>query len=149
MSKCILVLTLLLSVRCFGQNDESAIRHTINQLFHGMRQSDTSLIRSAFSSDAVLQTIQKDKAGKTSVRSELLDSFILLVGGPHKEIFDERIVYDFIKIDGDLASAWTPYKFFLGEKFSHCGVNTYVLIKLNGQWKIHYLIDTRRRQDCE
>ena len=149
MNRSVLVLTILLSIRCFGQYDQSAIRHTINQLFKGMRHSDTSLIRSAFSPGAILQTIRKDKAGITSVQSDLLDSFILLVGRPHKEIFDERIDYDFIKIDGDLASVWTPYKFFLGEKFSHCGVNTYVLVKLEGQWKIHYLIDTRRRQDCE
>ena len=116
MNRSVLVLTILLSIRCFGQYDQSAIRHTINQLFKGMRHSDTSLIRSAFSPGAILQTIRKDKAGITSVQSDLLDSFILLVGRPHKEVFDERIDYDFIKIDGDLASVWTPYKFFFGRE---------------------------------
>jgi hypothetical protein len=64
-------------------------------------------------------------------------------------VYDERISFDLVKIDGELASVWTPYKFYAGEKFSHCGVDSYQLVKLNGEWKIQYLIDTRRKQGCE
>jgi hypothetical protein len=60
-----------------------------------------------------------------------------------------RSVFSTVKIDSDLAMVWAPYKFYVGEKFSHCGVDCFQLVKLNGQWKIQYLIDTRRRQGCE
>ena len=43
----------------------------------------------------------------------------------------------------------TPYKFYVGEKFSHCGVNSFQLVKIRGEWKIQYIIDTRRRQNCD
>jgi len=54
-----------------------------------------------------------------------------------------------VKIDGPLAIVWTPYKFYFNGKFSHCGVNSFQLVRFNGVWKIQYLIDTRRRAGCE
>jgi len=62
---------------------------------------------------------------------------------------DERISFETIKIDGPLAIAWTPYKFYYEGKFSHCGVNSFQLVRVDNQWRIQYLIDTRRRQGCE
>jgi hypothetical protein len=64
-------------------------------------------------------------------------------------VADERITFETIKIDGPLAVAWTPYKFYYEGKFSHCGVNSFQLVRLNGAWKIQYLIDTRRRTGCQ
>jgi hypothetical protein len=75
--------------------------------------------------------------------------FLTAITKPHTEIYDERIVFETIKIDGPLASVWTPYKFYVGTTFSHCGVDSYQLVKIEGNWKIQYLIDTRRKDGCE
>lgn len=144
-----LAILTFVSTTGFAQNEETAIKQTINALFEGMKKSDTALIRSAFSSQPVLQTIVKNREGKTLVVTEPLDSFLVAVGRPHTEIYDEQISFEAVKIDADLAMVWTPYKFYIGDKFSHCGVNSFQMVKLNGQWKIQYLIDTRRRQGCE
>jgi hypothetical protein len=40
------------------------------------------------------------------------------------------------------------YKFYVGETFSHCGVNSFQLFKDKEGWKIIYLIDTRRKDPC-
>jgi hypothetical protein len=61
---------------------------------------------------------------------------------------DERISFETIRIDGPLAIVWTPYKFYFNGQFSHCGVNSFHLVRLNGSWKIHFLIDTRRKEPC-
>jgi hypothetical protein len=149
MKTVLVLLTLFFTTHSFAQNDDAAIKQTINTLFDGMRRSDTAMIRSAFAPQGILQTVLKSKDGKVFIQSEPLDSFIAFVGKPHKEVYDERITFDLIKVDGDLAIAWTPYKFYLDEKFSHCGVDSYQLVKLNGEWKIQYLIDTRRKQNCD
>jgi hypothetical protein len=62
---------------------------------------------------------------------------------------DEQIVFETVKVDDDLAMVWTPYRFIFNGKFSHCGVNSFTLVKLNGEWKINYVIDTRRKEKCE
>ncbi len=144
----VLILTFA-SARSLAQSEEAAVKEAVNRLFDGMRKSDTSMIRSAFSEKPILQTIIKNREGETRIMSEVVDSFIVSVARPRKEILDERIVFEKVLVDGDLAIAWTPYQFYFGENFSHCGVNSFQLVKLKGQWKIQYLIDTRRKQDCK
>ena len=132
-----------------GNNDSEAVKKTINDLFLGMKKGDTALIRTTFSKNAVMQTISKNKEGVVRVMTEPVDSFLASVGRPHTDIYDERIEFNTIKIDGELALVWTPYKFYIGDRFSHCGVNSFQLVKLGGEWKIQYIIDTRRRQNCD
>jgi hypothetical protein len=145
--KQILALLTVLSLHANAQSDEAGIRQAISNLFDGMRKGDTTLLRSAFTQQPVLQTVI-NRQGNVTVLTEPLDSFIVQVAHPHKDVYDERIQYDGIKIDGDLASVWTPYKFYLGTQFSHCGIDSYQLVREGGVWKIQYLIDTRRKQNC-
>ncbi|WP_316826536.1 nuclear transport factor 2 family protein [Pedobacter miscanthi] len=129
-------------------NDESAVKEAVNHLFAGMKTTDSVLTRSAFATGAVMQTIVS-KDGKVSVRTESVNDFVKLIGTPHQEIYDERVVFTKILIDGPLASVWTDYKFYVGEKFSHCGVNSFQLVKGGKGWQIVYIIDTRRKDNCK
>ncbi|KQC01500.1 nuclear transport factor 2 family protein [Pedobacter sp. Hv1] len=129
--------------------EESAVKVTINRLFEGMRKSDTTMIRSAFAAKNTMETIAKNKEGKFVVRTESVNNFIKSMGTPHPEMYDERIVFTKVLIDANLASVWTDYKFYVGDKFSHCGVNSFQLFKGEDGWKIIYIIDTRRKDDCK
>ena len=148
MKNIFLILTII-STTALAQSDETAVKEVVNKLFIGMKKPDTVLIRSAFSAKPILQTITKKMDGQVSVESESLDSFLVMIAKPHTEAYDERIIFDLVKIDGELAMVWASYKFYLGEKFSHCGVDAFQLVKINNDWKIQYLIDTRRRQGCD
>lgn len=112
-----------------------------------MKNADTVLLKSCFSGNVVLQTI-KDDNGVVKVMDEKIEEFIQFVGKEAVGNSDEQIVIETIKVDGAMAMVWTPYKFYYKGKFSHCGVNTFLLVKLNTGWKIHYIIDTRRKTRC-
>jgi hypothetical protein len=43
---------------------------------------------------------------------------------------------------------WTEYDFHLGDKFSHCGVDAFHLLKTSAGWKVVALSDTARREGC-
>ena len=146
--KYLLVILTMLTYSAQAQSGEDSVKAVINSFFDGMRKSDTAMIRSTLAPGSILQSVAKNKEGKVSVRTENIDDFIASIAKPHTDVYDERIVFDTIKIDAELASAWTPYQFYVGEKFSHCGVNSFQLIKINGSWKIQYIIDTRRREGC-
>jgi hypothetical protein len=146
--KYFFALSLLVSLSASAQTEEEKVKAPILVLFDGMRKSDSSMIRAAFAPTAVLQTVAKNKEGVVSVRTDAVNDFVLSVTKPHTDIYDERITFEMIKIDADLATVWTPYKFYVGEKFSHCGVNSFQLVRINGAWKIQYIIDTRRREGC-
>src|SRR5215207_6680074 len=141
---CLCIILTFGAVQGVCQTDEIAVKQVINNMFTGMKKTDTALILSTFTSAPILQTVVRTREGQTVIRSEVLDSFLVSVGHPHTEVYDERISFDIIRIDGDLAIAWTPYKFYVGEKFSHCGANSFQLVRQNNVWKIQYLIDTRR-----
>ena len=114
-----------------------------------MRNADAALLKSAFADSAILQSIGRNKEGKTVIDNESVNDFADFVSKQAKGAADERIIYDAIKIDGPLAMVWAPYKFFFNGKFSHCGVDAFQLVRINNEWKIQYLIDTRRRAGCE
>ena len=145
---------IMLTIVCFSinakaQSSEDSVKAAVNKLFEGMKNADAKLVTDAFSDSAILQTISRDKDGKTIIKSEQVENFSEFVSKQKKGAADERISFETIKIDGPLAIAWTPYNFYYEGKFSHCGVNSFQLVRMNGQWKIQYLIDTRRRQGCK
>ncbi len=129
----------------YAQSEEAAVQEAIETMFNGMRAGDSAMVHSVFSDKAIMQTVVKNQGGVVDLRDGSLQNFLKTVGTPHDKIYDERILSYEIKIDGDMASAWTPYEFYLGDQFSHKGVNSFQLAKLNGQWKVIYIVDTRRR----
>jgi Putative lumazine-binding len=138
-----------MSSSVISQSAEDSVKTVIGQLFSAMKGADAKALKETFADSAVLQTIRRNKDGTFSVENENVNDFIEFVGKGKKDSADERISYETIKIDGPLASVWTPYNFYFNGKFSHCGVNSFQLVQINGRWKIQYLIDTRRRQGCE
>lgn len=144
----LLFLSLVMIQITNAQSTQDSIKATINALFDGMKAADAKQIRGAFADSALLQTIQTTKEG-TTVRNEPLAEFVASVSKLAKGDADERVEFELIKIDGPLATVWTPYKFYYKGNFSHCGVDSYQMVRINGTWKIQYLIDTRRKTGCE
>lgn len=144
-----LLLFVCLSVNANAQTPEDSVKSVINSLFEAMKTSDVELLKSTFADSAILQTITRNKEGKTIVQTDAVAAFAGSISKLPKGSADERIVFDVVKIDGPLAIVWTPYKFYFNGKFSHCGANSFQLVRFNGNWKIQYLIDTRRRAGCE
>lgn len=136
-------LILLLGNFCFGQQNRE-IEKPIRNLFLGMKNADAGLLKSAFSDTAILQTITKE-----GVKTENINDFITSVSKMEKDALDERITIEAVHTDGNLASVFTPYTFYFKNKFSHCGANSFQLVKQSGEWKIQYLIDTRRKENCK
>jgi hypothetical protein len=150
MKKVILFLSVCFcSLLLKAQTKEDSVKAVINKMFESMKNADTSSLRSVFADSAILQTITKNAESKIIVRHESIEEFIEIIGKEVKGNADEQIVFETVKTDGPLAMAWTPYKFYYKGRFSHCGVNSFQLVKQNGEWKIQYIIDTRRRMGCE
>lgn len=132
-----------------AQDDERAVKAVINKLFTAMKQSDSIMLQSCFTDNAILQTVVTGGDSITIVKTEPVADFIRSVVTQFKGALDERIVFDGVKIDATLASVWTPYEFFYSGKFMHCGVNSFTLVKSNREWKIQYIIDNRRKSGCK
>ncbi|PRY86188.1 nuclear transport factor 2 family protein [Mongoliibacter ruber] len=146
-----IIFTLLLfgfmSLQAIAQ-EEKNVEAVIASLFEGMKSKDASLVENAFHKDALMHTVQSGEDASSLGSNSVRDFINRIATTPANTILDERILEYQIKIDGDMASAWTPYEFYVNEGFSHCGVNSFQLIKTSEGWKITYVIDTRRKIGC-
>ena len=144
-----IVLTIMVhGIIASSQRPEDSVKMVINNMFTAMKNADPVLLKSSFADSMVLQTISRSKEGKLVVRNEAPSGFIDFISKESPGNADERITFDVVKVDGPLAIAWTPYNFYYKGTFSHCGVNSFQLVRFSGEWKIQYLIDTRRKQGC-
>jgi len=145
----LLAATVITTSASYAQTAEDSIKTVINKMFTGMKNSDTILVKSCFTETAVLQTFGKDKEGKTIITTDTPGDFAKIIATIPAGAADEQIVFKDLKIDGPMAAVWTPFKLYFNGKFYSCGVNSFQLVRLNNEWKIQYILDTRRKNNCE
>jgi len=143
----VIVCFFLIAFNARAQSAEDSVKATINKLFAAMKNGDSKALLECFT-DFLPFCKALEKEGKVSVRTEVIKEFADFVGTQKQGDADERISFDMVKTDGALAIAWTPYQFYYKGQFSHCGVDSYQLVRINGEWKIQYIIDTRRKTNC-
>ena len=146
----LLFFTCCLPIQAQKNADEAALQKTVEIFFEGFHKQDSLLIRSVMADSVVMQSIGKSKEGETVIRNEAFGDFLKsIVSIPSETSFKEELHSFKITIDGNMANVWTPYSFYYDGKFSHCGSNSFQLLKDGeGKWKIFYLVDTRRREGC-
>ena len=145
------LLTVAVAIACTTQaqnTEEDSVKATVNRLFEGMKNADTTVLKSVFTDSPILQTIATNKKKQVYIKMDKVGDFVKFIGDQKPGQADERIEFGAIRIDGPLAMVWAPYQFYYKGKFHHCGVNSFQLVKLDDGWKIQYLIDTRRK-DCD
>ncbi|CAM1359081.1 conserved exported hypothetical protein [Tenacibaculum litoreum] len=144
----VFVLTTVVSAQ--ENSEKKAIKKTIETFFDGLHKGDSTLVSSTLNSTIKIQTTFTNKEGKNVLITESRVKLLTNIANKKPEhTYLEKLVSWDIKIDGNLASVWTPYEFYLNEKFSHCGANSFQLFNNNGKWEIIYLVDMRRRNNCK
>ncbi|MBW3553948.1 MAG: nuclear transport factor 2 family protein [Gemmatimonadetes bacterium] len=122
--------------------EESAVRAVLEQVFRGMREADSAMVRAAFHAGARFAS-----ARDGGIRYDEVDGWIRAVATSGGR-WDERIYDVEVDVDPPVASAWVPYTFYLDGEISHCGANTVELLRTAAGWKITQLSDSRRREGC-
>ena len=132
------------------KSDSDNVRATIIEFFEAFHKQDTTKLRAMVKGDIKLQSISINKDGKTALQESDYGQFLKNIASiPGDRTCEEKLLDFSIQIDGAMANAWTPYEFWYDGNFSHCGVNSFQLIKEGDEWKIIYLVDTRRREGCK
>tara|TARA_R110002012_G_scaffold319023_1_gene538499 strand:+ start:48855 stop:49316 length:462 start_codon:yes stop_codon:yes gene_type:complete len=151
MTKIATYIAILMVSLSFGQSaSETSVKQAIDTFFEGFHSGDTILMKTVMYGKFPSQTTFKNKAGKDMISSGDIDDLLKAIASKSPDQkWEEKLLDYTILIDGNLASAWTPYEFWFNDQFSHCGVNSFQLFNDNGQWKIIYLVDSRRTEDCK
>ena len=137
----------LLPVSLRAQSEDAAVLAVVQQLFDAMRARDTAKMRATLHPDArMVSPSLRDTAVVVQVESP--DGWLGAVARSTGGMPDERTRNPVVRVDGPLASVWMDYSFYVGDRFSHCGVDTFHLVRIAAGWRIIDLADTRRRDGC-
>jgi hypothetical protein len=124
--------------------DKDAVYAVIVKLFDGMRTRDTAAMRASFVPNASMQSLTPQ-----GVKFDSIDGWVNSIGRARAGlVLDERLANPIIQVNGDLASVWVVYWFFIGDRLSHCGVDAIHLARQAGNWRIFSIVDTRQQEGC-
>ncbi|MFL0206840.1 hypothetical protein V7S74_08805 [Aquirufa sp. 2-AUSEE-184A6] len=142
MKKLLLFLFLcpLLAIGQQKTSDEDQIKAVILKTFSAMKSVDSVALKSCFTEKAVLQISQIRPEGNI-VREVPIANFVKNVMTRKAGDMDERVLsWGPILVDHEIATAWVPYEFYLNGKFTHKGVDAFILVKVGEEFKIQTLL---------
>lgn len=128
--------------------DESAVMEVVDRLFDGMRARSGETVASVFHPQARMVTTGTEPDGSSRVQVQGVEGFVAAVGQGGVP-WNEPLFATEVRVDGNLAHVWTFYRFYSGERFSHCGYNSIELVRADDGWRIISVSDTRRTDRCD
>jgi Putative lumazine-binding len=125
---------------------EQQVLQTIERFFTALQQRDGPAIGKLLLADGELIGYRRENGERRISRLSHADYAAAISEGDSKLL--ERIWDPVIHVDGDLASAWTPYDFWVDGEFHHCGVNSFNLLRTSNGWRIAAVVYTIETEDC-
>lgn len=150
MNKALFIIMFGWYVVGFSQQDATAVEQTIATFFKGFHAQDSLLMKSVLHKTATLTSISiTDEHAAPKVSTTPTTVFLKSIVSVPNEMDFKEVIHD-IKVtsDGMMAHAWTPYTFYVNDAVSHCGTNSFTLLKSNGEWLILSITDTRKKEKC-
>lgn len=132
-----------------AQNPErDAVLATVQKVFDAMRTRDTALLNQAWDSTARLVGVTTRNGPARIALTTPAQFGAAIVNAPASDVWHERIYDPTVSIDGGVAQVWAYYTFHLGDKFLHCGIDAFMLVKVGDAWKITQIADSQRTTGC-
>lgn len=119
-------------------DDKKAAAETVDKLWAGMKAKDAGQIKAVFMPDGQLVAIDKPRDGKGISKTRIFtgESFAKAISEAKAPEFIESMPEPDVRVSGDMAIVTGRYTFTVGDKFSHCGTNTFNLVRTEAGWKI-------------
>lgn len=152
MKKLICLFLLAGSFCSFSQEirEKEDAKQVVIDFFEAFHRQDSSALRNLAHPTVKMQSIATNEEGASKLSTNTYGEFLKsIVSIPPTTKFEEKLHSFEVQVNGPLGIVTTPYSFLVNGNLSHCGVNSFTLVKEADEWKIVYLIDTRKKQGCD
>ena len=131
-----------------GQSDDKElVRATAEQFFLAIETKDRALLESILvpgSLNISTQALENDEIKITTLNhASMIDLLTSAENDKKERAWDETIL-----VQGHIAVYWAPYDFHIDQEFSHCGIDSFQLVKKDGRWLISNASWTRETLNC-
>ena len=144
----ILAVALSYSIISFSQSDDrAAILETVQKFFDSIEFRDRQLLESILVPNSLNISARELDDGEAQFNVMSYDEVVTALTRPGRNA-KERSWDETVLIQGNIAVVWTPYDFHVDGEFSHCGIDSFQLIKQDGQWLISNSSWTLETENC-
>ena len=126
--------------------EDAAILAQVQRFFDGLGSQDAAAMESALLPDAMLTAQRFQADGRVTLSRRTGSAFVETVKG--QAGLAERMWDPVVMRRGPIAMVWAPYEFLLNGKSTHCGIDVFDMVKVDGTWKIAHLMWTQEPQAC-
>jgi len=123
---------------------EQPLLATVQKLFDSMAAHDADAARAVLVPEGRVIGISESRT--TNISQE---EFAARLATTKASAYLERIWNPRVLIRGSIANVWADYDFHLNQKFSHCGIDSFSLIKDGPAWKIAGIVYTVETSGCK
>ena len=136
------------SITSFSQSDDRAlILETVQKFFDSIEFRDRQLLESILVPNSLNISARELDDGEAQFNVMSYDEVVTALTRPGRNA-KERSWDETVLIQGNIAVVWTPYDFHVDGVFSHCGIDSFQLIKQDGQWLISNSSWTLETENC-
>lgn len=134
------------NISVYAQDEKKEVLTIAHQFFEALEKGDTTTFRSLFLDDARNYFVQerdtKIRAGSQSPKSFRADK---------DRVVRERFIKDGVEVmvHNRIAMVWGSYNLWINDKFLHCGVDAFTLLKTDAGWKISSLSFSMETEGCQ
>jgi len=126
--------------------DREAVLKIVQAFFDSMTARDVEGARKILVPRGLFYGMDMRKPNADPVSFSVEEYFERLLQS--KSTNRERIWNPDVRVRGSIATVWAPYDFWADSKYSHCGVDSFDLIRTGEGWKITGAVFTMEAR-CE
>jgi hypothetical protein len=126
--------------------DRQAVLATIDSFFRALEARSPEAILATVSPGGAI-TAHGRQAGAVTVRTRSWSEWAAQLPKA-KEPLREKLIDPRVDVRGTMASVWSYYTFYRGDRFSHCGYDNFDMAKVDGQWRVVNLSYTVEPEGC-
>ncbi len=127
--------------------DSTAVIAAAQSVLRAIVTGDSALARKVLLPGMQFLAINDPSTATTTARGQSDSSFIAFVGTPGQKMI-ERMWEPQLFLQGSIALVRAPYDFHVDGAFSHCGVDTFTLVRTKGSWRVSHVAYTVQRTGC-
>jgi Domain of unknown function (DUF4440) len=116
-----------------AQTARDSVVAAVETFFRTMTARDSAGAAAVMRPDGVFHSIRYG-ADSVVIRTSPHTGYLATVA--RREGLVERMWNPTVLIQKDLATVWAPYDFHIAGKFSHCGVDSFLLVREKGRWRV-------------
>jgi Putative lumazine-binding len=115
--------------------EEAAILAVVDGFMHAVTEQDAAAMARMQTADGMTYSWRPAKTGGMEIVGRS-NAYWADPKNKNPRALRERYWSPNVHIRGGIAQVWAPYEFWIDGKTSHCGIDTFDMVKVGGEWRI-------------